>query len=135
MISLSRVKMTGEFAAQVLQDFGETEVGILDSHVSELSAKKEIRLKFSADKVEPNHYRQSCATVDTAPLYIIVPDMDIIQVWPCLNDGTKFGMASFGSRNIVQGFGIFKRLKGLYICLKPISKDQLDLIWSGSLGM
>ncbi len=84
----------------------------------------------------PNFYRESDATAEKTPLFILVPNTALANVWPDdvkRYDMIRFGTARKGSEVITHGVVFHKGQIGVYICMSPLPpKCKLEV---GFLGI
>jgi len=84
--------------------------------------------------VLPNFYCVSSATVEKDPLYVVVPESDIQNIWPGNDfDEVRFGTATTqGGQVLTSAVAVFKGTTGLYLCISPRGKAITDI---GALGI
>ena len=126
------VAVRGKYAEIIRQEFGEIQFGTLGIRNEELF--------FHANTALANIYRKFGATVEGAPLYILVPNHPIQVLWPeGVGDEVKFGTAFTGPNGkreeLTTAVGVFKGITGVYICLKPLTDREASLLEEGCLGM
>ncbi|MDO8510160.1 MAG: hypothetical protein Q7S15_00855 [bacterium] len=119
----------GKHAEVVRREFGGVVVG---------SRFREDSPSFMANIILPNFYRHNSATVENAPLYVLVPNCEIDMVWPLnVGDEFKYGV-SFDpekQKKLSEAVGIFKDTTCLYICLHPLSNEEAMRLQINALGM
>ena len=124
----------GEHKDEVLEMFGDVQISI---SMAEAASGKKLMLKVS--KILPNFYSdQDAEALKNAKLYVLVPSEQISIVWPGKDvDEIKFGRAreSADKKAITSAIGIFRGLSCLYICLDPITDEEVAKLEIGSLGM
>lgn len=130
-LTSTSIMIGGRYRKKILELFGAVNVS---QETKEYLAGR--RMTFTADMVLPNFYSCGQATIENAPLFILIPDQELAGVWPGRSfDEIKLGTATKqpGGTTLTKGVGIFKGKTGLYICLSPVENpDDLEI---GSLGM
>ena len=124
LLSLIEIAGDAEHVAEVQKFFGDVRCWPVVNRDA---------LKFRVTAKLPNFYRDSFADRVGASLYILVPNQELVAVWPSEGcEDVRYGTAHHQGKVITSGISMHRGLTGLYVCLSPAGHRISD---SGSLGI